>query len=81
MKELGAVVSTKSNEEKLNARFETHGVNAPLAATSRAVIHMYRRQEIKKKALHQNPRNMLAFKPKPYMVARTHQRDSAVEDM
>ena len=49
MKEFGAVVSTKSNEEKLNARFETHGVNAPLAATSRAVIHMCGRQENKRK--------------------------------
>jgi hypothetical protein len=48
MKELGAVVSTRRNEEKLNARFETHGVNAPLTATSRAVIHMCRRQENKK---------------------------------
>jgi hypothetical protein len=41
--QLGAVMSTKSNEEILNAKFETHGVNAKLAATSRATIHMCRR--------------------------------------
>jgi hypothetical protein len=60
-------MSTRSNEEIFNAKFETHGVNVQLAATSAIRVVQYTCAEGRqtKEGASANPKQHACFQAKP----------------